>query len=211
MKKLFIFNVLIFSGLAGFSQNLTNVYMGNQNEVFTQQSSQFINPGNVGRSSALSNFNQTNQSPRATAQKPPTQQKKTVSVNNKVKNEVKINEGTNINQLNNVNVDNNVNLDNNPNLDNNVNDQMRSNPSIINTQSQVNNQNKAVINQPVVVQESHGSDFKQIGLSGRDYSGGGKLKKGQKNFYKQEKHKVKHKKRPAYKRVKYHTAQCASW
>lgn len=221
MKKLFIFNALIFSVLSGFSQNLTNVYQGNQNEILTQQSSQFNNlgnvqvqsnnRGNVSRSSALSNFTQINLNPKATAQKTPIQQKKTVSVNNKVKNEVKINEGTNIKQVNNVNVDNNVNLDNNPNLDNNVNDQMRSNPSIINTQPQVNNQNKAVINQPVVVQESNGSDFKPIGLSGRDYSGGGKLKKGQKNFYKQEKHKVKHKKRPGYKKVKYRTAQCASW
>jgi hypothetical protein len=203
MKKLFVINVLIFSGLAGFSQNLTNVYQGNQNQVLTQQSSQINYLGNVqvqtnsrgnrGRSSALSNFQSTNP-------------QKVVTTNKQVK--------TNVSRGANVNVNNQVNIETNPNINDNViNDNVGSNPSFINTnpQVQVNNQPKTVVNQPMVVQESHGSDFKQIGLSGRDYSGGGKLKKGQKNFYKQEKTKVKHKKRPGYKKVKYHTAKCASW
>jgi len=67
-------------------------------------------------------------------------------------------------------------------------------------------------NQPNIQVDSPGLDFKPIGLSGRDYSNGGKLKKGQKNFYRTPKtKKLKHKSKPRFMKIKYHTVGCANW
>jgi hypothetical protein len=76
----------------------------------------------------------------------------------------------------------------------------------------VNDTKKTVASKPVV-QDYPGMDFKPSGLSGRDYSNGGKLKKGQKNFYTptKSKHKSFHKRKPGNKKVKHHTSKCAKW
>jgi hypothetical protein len=85
------------------------------------------------------------------------------------------------------------------------NDHVQSNPVI--------NDNKKTVASKPVVKEYQGLDFKPSGLSGRDYSNGGKLKKGQKNFYTPHptKHKTIHKKKPSYKKAKHHTSKCAKW
>jgi len=83
----------------------------------------------------------------------------------------------------------------------------------INDSNPVINDSKKVVASKPVVKEYQGLDFKPSGLSGRDYSGGGKLKKGQKNFYIAHvtKHKTIHKKKPSFKKVKHHTSKCAKW
>lgn len=210
MKKIFIINVLIFSALAISAQNLTNVSFNSDNNTNTQQAINYSNNinvvqvqsnnrGNRGGSSALSNFNENNNDNVQTASLP--KQKKTVKVNNKPVVQ------TNVNVF-----DNNVGNISNPSV-NTKNDIIVND---VNLNPQVNtNHNKTVNNQPIVIEESHGSDFKPIGLSGRDYSNGGKMKKGVKNFPQPEKtkqHKIKPKlKHLKVKKVKYHTSKCASW
>ncbi len=209
MKKLLIINGLIFSTLTISAQNLTNVSFNNDNNINTQQSVNYYsnvnvvqvqsnNRGNRGGSSALSNFNENNNDDVQTANLP--KQKKTVKVNNKPIIQ------TNVNV-----VDNNVGNMSNPQVitNKNVVNDVNLNPQVNTTH------NKPVNNKPIVIEESHGSDFKQIGLSGRDYSNGGKMKKGVKNFPQPEKTKpsrVKPKlKHLKVKKVKYHTSKCANW
>jgi hypothetical protein len=77
----------------------------------------------------------------------------------------------------------------------------------------VANDTKKTVSSKPVIEEYQGLDFKPSGLSGRDYSNGGKLKKGQKNFpiLMVTKHKKTHEKRPNFKKVKHHTSKCAKW
>lgn len=219
MKKIFLFNLLIISSLSVFAQNYinnsdnNNVFASNVQVNYTTSLtnvSVYTNVGgsntnvqslhdNQGNPSALSNLN--------------------LSVNNKIQvqqqttNKIKKNP---VIQTQVVNMDVNENQDNvfenkggnlsNPSTNrggNTINDVVLSNPQTTT--------NKANSKSVVVMEEFKGTDFKPISLSGRDYSNGGKMKKGVKNFPKMDHSKVKHKKKPTYKKVKYHTSHCAKW
>ncbi len=215
MKKLFILNGLILSGLTISAQNWVNntdnVYASNvqvqsvnyttnmtnisiQTNVGNSNNSiQSMNRGGRGNNSALSNINLVNDNN-------PVVQVQTQSTN-KPKQQKTVQTNTNpvVNENNGNVFDNNVGkLNENKVNDVNVN---------TTTQISVNKTTKTA-----VVDESTNNDFKPIGLSGRDYSNGGKMKKGHiYNFPKADHTKVKHKRKPGFKKVKYHTSKCARW
>ncbi len=211
MKKLLILNALILSGLTLYAQNLvnnednqyaSNVQVGNYTTTLTNitpqtnignynnTNIQSMNRGGRGNTSALSNI-KVNEVQLQTSNKPKQQKKVQVQIKtNPVVNDINY-----INESNNT-ADRGGNLWVNDNVTN-------SNPQA--------NINKTTTTKIVVMEEFKGTDFKPIGLSGRDYSNGGKMKKGVKNFPKIDHSKAKHKKKPGYKKVKYHTSKCASW
>lgn len=235
MKQPILLTALIFSGLVANAQNLTNVQTvainyTNVSNNNTQQSINYsfsndINPSyqqfaanNVdiqvqsnnrgrGNSSATQSFgnsgNNTNK------------QKKTTS-NTRVQVQTTVNDDN----LNRGSRGNNFEINDNV-LDNNVGNENANrgrggnivvNDVNINSNPVVNDTKKTVASKPIV-QDAPGLDFKPSGLSGRDYSNGGKLKKGQKNFYTptKSKHKSFHKRKPNHKKVKHHTSKCAKW
>ncbi len=206
MKPYILLTSLTLSILTVRAQNLINQQVSfnnvqtNVNYTFNNLDINENNTGNRGRGS--STFNNPGNSGNNT-----NPQVKVVQVQqktNKPKNKI------NSNPVNEVNVNRGNVFDVNDNV-NDVNVQsvtithVKSNPVIINN-------NKKVADKPVV-KEYEGLDFKPSGLSGRDYSNGGKLKKGEKNINKPTytKHKPVHRKRPSFKKVKYHTAKCAKW
>ena len=223
MKQSLLLTALIFSGLALNAQNLTNISINDQmafndnNNPIQQQSivanniDLQVQVGNGG-SSALQSFgNSSNKNTNKVQSQQKINTNPVVQVNNVSTNPNNVNR----NRGNNFDVNDNV-LDNNVGNENvnrgrggnilvNDNNNIQSNPV-------VNDTKKTVASKPVV-KEYQGLDFKPSGLSGRDYSNGGKLKKGQKNFYTPSvtKHKIIHKKRPSNKKVKHHTSKCAKW
>ena len=211
MKRLFLFNVLIVSVLSVKSQNILQVQMSNVNYINTQQSVtqnntnvfnnqvQVQNRGN-GQGSALQNLRGNNINQTTTQQ---ATQQKVVNRANLPRNV------SNTNTLNNV-ADNNVG--------NVVTTQVNNNPvkndNKVVQQTNVDNKTQTTTNKPVNTEVYQGMDFKPSGLSGRDYSNGGKMKKGQKNFYTPTKTKYRKapgKRRPVFKKVKHHTSKCARW
>jgi len=108
--------------------------------------------------------------------------------------------------------------------------QVRSNVS-------VNRGNTRELNNPVIVQNNIAPDFDAINLvvnkpqvtitklpnvsrgpvlnknikSDKKVSGSTTHKKVRNNFYTQTKTRVKHKRKPGFKKVKYHTSKCAVW
>jgi hypothetical protein len=216
MKKLFILNGLILSGLSLSAQNwinnndnnvyASNVQSTNYNTTLTNVSVQ-TNVGNsnsqltnvYGSNVQLSTTQLTGNSGGSTTNKP--KQKKIIQVQ-------QVNTNPTVNDNNGNLYENNVGNLTNP-------DANRGNGGNINTNKNVSINSNPQVNttttKTVVMEEFKGTDFKPIGLSGRDYSNGGKMKKGVKNFPKADNTKVKHKRKPGFKKVKYHTSKCANW
>lgn len=201
MKHLLSFNALIICILSVSSQNLNHNQWASNN-VVTQQ---VVNYNNVdinninqiqdagrGNASAINRF--SNKSNINTTQTTQAKVVKTKS-NPQKTNDVHSNLG---------NLNPNVEIQNTTKNDN-----------VVATNTEPNgayNVFHTANNQPNIKVDSPGLDFKPIGLSGRDYSNGGKLKKGQKNFYRTPKtKKPKHKSKPKFIKLKYHTTSCAKW
>jgi hypothetical protein len=233
MKLSFVLTPLIFSSLALNAQNLINtqVQVVNYTNLANTQQSVNINQqsfnvnvndnnNNVqlqtnrgGGSSAMLSFGNNN----SNTNKSNKVQQKTTAANNKSVIKKNADNLTNndvalVNRGNNFTVNDNV-------LENNVGNQGMVqyrggnviNDVNINSNPVVNDTKKTITSKPVV--EYQGLDFKPSGLSGRDYSNGGKMKKGQKNFYAAHATKTKtvHRKKPSFKKAKVHTSKCAKW
>lgn len=229
MKKLLILNGLILSGLAISAQNTANnednVYASNVQVNYTTNITTFSPQTNVSSSNVqmtTSNIQMStvqingNRGGSATNKLKSTnnnqvQVQTQVQVSNKPKQQKSVEVNTNpvVNDNNGNLYDNNVGNMSNPNV-NRGNEGTVNNDVNFNSNPQVNNKTTTT-KTVVVMEEFKGTDFKPIGLSGRDYSNGGKMKKGVKNFPKADHKKVKHKKKPGYKKVKYRTSNCAKW
>ena len=196
MKKLLILNGLILSSLTLSAQNWIN----NNDNVYASNVQSVNYTTNLTNVSVQTNVSTSSISQLQQVNKP--KQKKTVqvqqvntnpSVNDNNGNVFENNVGnlsnTEVNRGNTGNVNKNVNINNNPQV----------------------NTTQTTTTKTVVMEEFKGTEFKPIGLSGRDYSNGGKMKKGVKNFPKADQTKVKHKRKPGYKKIKYHTSKCAQW
>lgn len=205
MKRIILLSTLTLSILYTRAQNLNeqefsfNNVQANVSYTLSNIDNNQINTQTRGRgSSALSNlgnFNNINK-PKNNAQQKTTKPKLQVQVVNSPVNNTNVNQG---------------NLfDANDNVGNVV----QTNSTYINVNSNPVAENKNIVVNKPVVKEYEGLDFKPSGLSGRDYSNGGKLKKGEKNIYKPTaaKHKTTiHKRKPSFKKVKYRTSKCAKW
>jgi len=195
MKPYVLLTVLTLSTLTIKAQNLNeeqfafNNVQTNVNYNLNNININENNTHNRGRSStALSNLSNRGDNNKQIQQK-----------STKPKVQVQTNTSNiNVNRGNVFNVNENVNI-------------VGTNFSNINS-NPVAEDKKKVVNKPVV-KEYEGLDFKPSGLSGRDYSNGGKLKKGEKNIptYTHTKHKTVHKRKPSFKKVKYRTNKCAKW
>lgn len=205
MKRIILLSTLTLSTLSIRAQNSNeqefsfNNLQTNVNYNLSNIDINQVNIQNRGRSSSalnnLGNSNNTNK-PKNTVQQKTTKPKLQVQVIN--------------NPVNNINVNRGNDLDVNDNLNNVV----QTNSTYINVNSNPVAENKNIVVNKPVVKEYEGLDFKPSGLSGRDYSNGGKLKKGEKNIYKPTaaKHKTSiHKRKPSFKKVKYRTSKCAKW
>lgn len=188
MKKPSIIILLTFNILITYSQNIvTNqVFINTSNPSVTQQSINYtnINEGNNIQSQSARNSFGNFRGNQFNNSNPQTKN------NNKIKPTNKPKANTHIN---NIDINDNVN-------DNEV---IQSNPVQVKTVKEV----KTTV-API------GLDFKPSGLSGRDYSDGGKLKKGEKNFYSQSTHKTSSKKikrKPSTHKRSYITHSCAKW
>lgn len=186
MNKLLLTTILTISALAGNAQNLvTNqVFINTSNNRVSQQAVNY-NPINNDI-----NFNQSQ-----TARN---------NIGNNRGNTI-IQQSSNTKQTKTSNkspLQAQVNIfDNHNNINENV--AIQSNPPQVKT---TKTEKK--------VTASVGLDFTPSGLSGRDYSNGGKIKKGEKNFYVQHSKKTptRHlKKRPGGSKKTYTTHQCARW
>jgi len=196
MKKLLILNGLILSSLTLSAQNWIN----NNDNVYASNVQSVNYTTNLTNVSVQTNVSTSSISQLQQVNKP--KQKKTVQVQ-QVNTNPSVNDNNgNVFENNVGNLSNTeVNRGNTGNVNKNVN--INSNPQVNTTQT--------TTTKTVVMEEFKGTDFKPIGLSGRDYSNGGKMKKGVKNFPKADQTKVKHKRKPGYKKIKYHTSKCAQW
>jgi hypothetical protein len=205
MKYFLSINALIFCALTVNSQNLNNDQLASNN-IVTQQVVNYnnldmndniqIQTSNRGNSSAVNRF--SNKSSSNIAQN--TQPKVIKQTNNsQIKNDKVITINSNPGNSNPKEVKQNTNT----------------NDAAVATNTEPNNTYNVfhtANNQPKIIIDSPGLDFKPIGLTGRDYSNGGKLKKGQKNFYRTPKtKKPKHKSKPRFIKLKYRTTGCANW
>ncbi len=215
MKKLILTNLLVSSALILGAQNIINEQTASNINV--NQTNWDNNPyDNIGGNEIQTN-NRGNRGGGASAFQSLSNnnnnatQTQAANSNNRSTQRVQGNVyrgntfNTNINDVN-----DNVQENNSPNRGNQgpVNNvAANSNP-----QANTSNANKSN-NTKVVVAESGGLDFKPITRRGGDYSDGGKMKKGQKNFYSQQSpsKKTVSKRKPSFKKVKHHTSKCASW
>lgn len=197
MKKIAIIITLTISGLSLDAQNLvTNqVFINTSNYANSQQfvlnNSENNVPANQNPQSARNSFGNLRGN------------RGVVTQNKTPKNHVKVTNSQSTNVVND-NVNDNANRNEPVQVNRQIN--IQSNPIQVNTVQVEKVQKKTDV--PV------GLDFTPSGLSGRDYSNGGKLKKGEKNFYTQSYKlpvsKVKKRKANAHKKS-YITHGCAKW
>lgn len=210
MKNLFIFNVLIISGLSINAQNINNVQIANIDNSPNYQQGMFnSNPNNNIHTNIQTQGNLGGGAARLRNKiKKPNMINQKQVVNNKPQKLVQGNVGNVFDNVGENNVNIPIQVIGRGNI-NEVNFNVNDNPQINNPKLNKPLNNKSV----VVIEEYKGLDFKPIGLSDRDYNGG-QLKKGQKNFYKPAytKHKNDRPKRKTrFKKVKYYTSKCATW
>ena len=207
MRQPILLTALIFSGLAANAQNLTNVQVLTVNYPNTQQLTNYNPSNDLNPSYEQFAANEMDIQVKGN----PTNKQNNIASNSQLNLNNTVNDNNPYrggNRGNNFDINDNV-------LDNNVGKENLSRGRGGNTLSNpVVNDHKKIVSSKPVVQDAPGLNFKPSGLSGRDYSNGGKLKKGQKNFYKgsTSKHKTTiHKRKPKFKKVKHHTSRCPKW
>lgn len=180
--------------MALFSQNLNNVQFASNNMVnqLAMNYNSFANdndaPSQISNNGGLAALNRSSNKNKLTPGQ--TNTKKVVKTNSNPTLQVSV-----VNTLDNNN-------------ENTINHEIKTNTNPDEQYTVFHTAN----NKPNIKVDSPIMDFTPSGLSGRDYSNGGKLKKGQKNFAKIPKTKnPKHKSKPRHVKVKYHTSQCARW